>query len=79
MVFFLVVVAQTTFKTLSEKAAGAFLRVLFPRMFIFGGALSISAAIISAINNLPTALWVSFAMCIGFGINAFILTPTINH
>ena len=36
MLFFMAVVPQAAFKTLSAKAVGAFLRVLFPRMFMFG-------------------------------------------
>ena len=36
MVMFSAVVAPTVFKVLSQKAAGAYLRKLFPRMFVFG-------------------------------------------
>ena len=40
MLFFMAVVPQAAFKTLSTKAVGAFLRVLFPRLFLFGLALA---------------------------------------
>ena len=44
MLFFTAVVPQAAFKTLSAKAVGAFLRVLFPRLFLFGLALSLVAS-----------------------------------
>ena len=44
MLFFMAVVPQAAFKTLSAKAVGAFLRVLFPRMFMFGLVLALAAA-----------------------------------
>ncbi len=37
MLFFTAVVPQAAFKTLSAKAVGAFLRVLFPRSCLAGG------------------------------------------
>ena len=44
MLFFMAVVPQAAFKTLSAQAVGSFLRVLFPRMFLFGLALSLAAS-----------------------------------
>ena len=49
MLFFMAVVPQAAFKTLSAKAVGAFLRVLFPRMFMFGLGLSLAACIVALI------------------------------
>ena len=45
MVMFSAVVAPTVFKVLSQKAAGAYLRKLFPRMFMFGFITSSCAAL----------------------------------
>lgn len=45
MLFFMAVVPQAAFKTLSAKAVGAFLRVLFPRLFLFGLMLSLAACV----------------------------------
>ena len=36
MLMFTIVVAPAVFKVLSQKAAASYLRVLFPRLFIFG-------------------------------------------
>ena len=78
MVFFSAVVAQSVFKTLSQKAAGAFLRVLFPRMFIFGLFLSLAASAIAAYDGLEQMALLSITIATGFAVNAFAVTPIIN-
>ena len=78
MVFFSAVVAQSVFKTLSQKAAGAFLRVLFPRMFIFGLILSLMASSIAAYDGLAEMALLSIFISTGFVLNAFVVTPIIN-
>ena len=78
MVFFSAVVAQSVFKTLSQKAAGAFLRVLFPRMFIFGLILSLMASSVAAYDGVAEMALLSIFISTGFVLNAFVVTPTIN-
>ena len=78
MVFFSAVVAQSVFKTLSEKAAGAFLRVLFPRMFIFGLILSLMASSVAAYDGVAEMALLSIFISTGFVLNAFVVTPIIN-
>tara|TARA_Y100000766_G_scaffold170360_1_gene146306 strand:+ start:165 stop:587 length:423 start_codon:yes stop_codon:yes gene_type:complete len=78
MVFFSVVVAQSVFKTLSQKAAGAFLRVLFPRMFIFGLILSLMASAAAAYDGVAQMALLSIFVSTGFVVNAFVVTPVIN-
>jgi len=78
MVFFSAVVAQSVFKTLSQKAAGAFLRVLFPRMFIFGFILSLMASAVAAYDGDAQMALLSFFVSTGFVVNAFVVTPIIN-
>ena len=78
MVFFSVVVAQSVFKTLSQKAAGAFLRVLFPRMFIFGLILSLAASAVAAHDGVAKMALLSIFVSTGFVVNAFVVTPIIN-
>ena len=78
MVFFSAVVAQAVFKTLSQKAAGAFLRVLFPRMFIFGLMLSLAASAIAAYDGVSQMALLSIFVSTGFALNAFVVTPIIN-
>ena len=78
MVFFSAVVAQSVFKTLSQKAAGAFLRVLFPRMFIFGLILSLMASSVAAYDGVAEMALLSIFISTGFALNAFVVTPIIN-
>jgi len=78
MVFFSAVVAQSVFKTLSQKAAGAFLRVLFPRMFIFGLILSLMASALAAHEGVAQMALLSIFVSTGFVVNAFVVTPIIN-
>ena len=78
MVFFSAVVAQSVFKTLSQKAAGAFLRVLFPRMFIFGLILSLIASSVAAYEGVAEVALLSIFISTGFVLNAFVVTPIIN-
>ena len=78
MVFFSAVVAPSVFKTLSQKAAGAFLRVLFPRMFIFGLILSLAASTVAAYDGIAKVALLSIFIATGFALNAFVVTPIIN-
>ena len=79
MLMFAVVVAPAIFKVLSQKAAASYLRVLFPRLFIFGFVTSSAATIFSMINGELMIVVVSTAIAFGFLFNAFILTPKINQ
>ena len=78
MLFFMAVVPQAAFKTLSAKAVGAFLRVLFPRMFIFGLGLSLAACIVALIAGVGWQITVSGLIASGFALNLLVLTPKIN-
>ena len=76
---FAVVVAPAVFKVLSQKAAASYLRVLFPRLFIFGFVTSSIATIFSMVDGeVPIAI-VSAAIALGFLFNALVLTPKINQ
>ena len=79
MLMFTVVVAPAVFKVLSQKAAAAYLRVLFPRLFIFGFVTSSVATISSLLNSGSLVAAVSAIIAFGFLFNALILTPKINH
>jgi hypothetical protein len=78
MLFFMAVVPQAAFKTLSAKAAGVFLRVLFPRLFLFGLALALAACVAALIAGADWQLTVSALSAGGFAVNVLILTPRIN-
>lgn len=79
MLMFTVVVAPAVFKVLSQKAAAAYLRVLFPRLFIFGFVTSSVATISSLLNSGSLVAAVSAIIAFGFLFNALILTPKINQ
>ena len=76
---FTVVVAPAVFKVLSQKAAASYLRVLFPRLFLFGFATSGIASVISFFNSQLLITSVSVVIALGFLFNASVLTPRINH
>ena len=78
MLFFMAVVPQAAFKTLSAKAVGAFLRVLFPRLFLFGLALALAACVAALVAGADWQLTVSALIAGGFAVNVFFLTPRIN-
>ena len=78
MLFFMAVVPQAAFKTLSAKAVGAFLRVLFPRLFLFGLALALAACVAALVADADWQLVVSGLIAGGFAENVFALTPRIN-
>ena len=78
MLFFMAVVPPAAFKTLSAKAVGAFLRVLFPRLFLFGLALVLAACVAALMAGADWQLTVSALIAGGFAVNVFILTPRIN-
>ena len=79
MLMFSVVVAPTVFKVLSQKAAASYLRVLFPRLFIFGFVTSSIATILSLLDSGLLVGGVSATIALGFLFNALILTPKINQ
>lgn len=78
MLFFMAVVPQAAFKTLSAKAVGVFLRVLFPRLFLFGLVLALAACVAALIAGADWQLTVSALSAGGFAVNVLILTPRIN-
>ena len=79
MLMFTVVVAPAVFKVLSQKAAASYLRVLFPRLFMFGFATSSIATISSLFDSGILITVISAVIAFGFLFNALILTPKINQ
>ena len=79
MLMFTVVVAPAVFKVLSQKAAASYLRVLFPRLFMFGFVTSSIATISSLFGGGLIITVISALIAFGFLFNALILTPKINQ
>ena len=78
MIFFMTVVSPSVFAVLSSNASSKFLRIIFPRMFLFGFTISVLSLIFSFIlgNTLISILLMIVA--ISFIINRNYLTPKIN-
>ena len=78
MIFFMAVVSPSVFATLSTNASSKLLRIIFPRMFLFGFIIAILSLVLCYIssNILNSILLIIVAM--SFIINRNYLTPKIN-
>ena len=56
MIFFPIVVATSVFKVLDEKQSSKFLRIFFPKYYLFGLVLSMFGLILSIIQNHTLAI-----------------------
>ena len=79
MLFFVIIVSPTVFTALSSDQASKFLRLIFPRLFLFGLALSLLTAIGYNISGLHIEMFLALFASILFFLNRNILTPLINH
>ncbi len=79
MVFFVAVISPTVFKTLSMEAAASFLRLLFPRMFLFGLITSVAGGLLSLLGHNSNSLYASILLVLGFAVNGYVITPKINQ
>ena len=78
MIFFPLVVATSVFKVLDEKQSSKFLRIFFPKYYLYGFVLSLAGVILSIyFENKLSILIYSFIM-VGFIFSRQILTPMIN-
>ena len=78
MIFFPLVVATSVFKVLDEKQSSKFLRIFFPKYYLYGLVLSFAGVILSIyFENKLSILIYSFIM-IGFTFSRQILTPMVN-
>ena len=78
MIFFPVVVATSVFKVLDEKQSSKFLRIFFPKYYLFGLILSAIGLILSIMQNHALALSVFIFLIISFLFSKQILMPIIN-
>ena len=78
MIFFPLVVATSVFRVLDEKQSSKFLRIFFPKYYLYGFVLSLTGVILSIYfeNNLSILIY-SFIM-VGFIFSRQILTPMVN-
>lgn len=78
MIFFPVVVATSVFKVLDEKQSSKFLRIFFPKYYLFGLILSLLGLIISIFEKNNISLIVFIILIIGFLFSRQFLMPIIN-
>ena len=78
MIFFPIVVATSVFKVLDEKQSSKFLRIFFPKYYLFGLVLSMFGLILSIIQNHTLAISVFIFLIISFLFSRQILMPIIN-
>ena len=78
MIFFTAVVSPSIFATLSSNASSKFLRLVFPRMFLFGIIITSLCFLLSILlnNNLTSILLAIITL--SFLLNRNYLTPMIN-
>ena len=78
MIFFTAVVSPSVFVSLSSNASSKFLRLVFPRMFLFGIIITSLCFLLSILlnNNLVSILLAIITL--SFFLNRNYLTPRIN-
>ena len=78
MIFFPLVVATSVFKVLDEKQSSKFLRIFFPKYYLFGlvlGTLGLISSIVEE-NNINMIVFIFLIM--GFIFSRQVLMPLIN-
>ena len=78
MIFFPLVIATSVFKVLDEKQSSKFLRIFFPKYYLFGFVLSFSGIILSTFEKSNISLLVFSFITLGFLFSRQILMPMIN-
>ena len=78
MLFFLIVVSPSVFSSLTNEQSSKFLRVIFPRMFLFCFIISLFALILSALLNEKFKFYCLLIVSLLFFLNKNIITPKIN-
>ena len=79
MALFVVVIAPSIFQSLEPTDAGTLLRRLFPRMFLYGMVLMLAATGIAILGAQYNLALISSLSAAGFGINAYLIAPSINR
>ena len=78
MIFFPLVVATSVFKVLDEKQSSKFLRIFFPKYYLFGFVLSLIGLILSIYYENKSSILIFLLIMIGFIFSRQVLMPMIN-
>ena len=79
MIFFPLVVATSVFKVLDEKQSSKFLRIFFPKYYLYGFVLSLAGVILSIYFENKLSISVYSCIMVGFIFSRQILTPMVNQ
>lgn len=79
MIFFPAVVATSVFKVLDEKASSKFLRIFFPKYYLFGFILSCLGLLTSILKQDKISLFFFIFISLSFIFSKQILMPMINN
>ena len=79
MFFFVIIVSPTVFTSLSSDQASKFLRIIFPRLFLFGLIFTLVTAFGYYISSLYIEMILALVSSILFFLNRNLLTPLINY
>ena len=78
MIFFPLVVATSVFKVLNEKQSSKFLRIFFPKYYLYGFVLSVIGLSLSTYNVNKLSILIFLLIMIGFVFSRQVLMPIIN-
>ena len=78
MIFFPLVVATSVFKVLDEKHSSKFLRIFFPKYYLFGFVLSLIGLILSLYHENKSSILIFLLIMTGFIFSRQVLMPNIN-
>ena len=78
MMFFPIVVATSVFKVLDEKQSSKFLRIFFPKYYLFGFVLSLIGLFLSIYYENKYSILIFLLIMTGFIFSRQVLMPMIN-
>ena len=79
MIFFPVVVATSVFKVLNEEQSSKFLRIFFPKYYLFGLVWSVIGIVVSFLESNNIYLLSFIFLLLTFLFSGQFLTPIINR
>ena len=78
MIFFPLVVATSVFKVLDEKQSSKFLRIFFPKYYLYGFVLSAIGLTLSTYYENKLSMLIFLLITVGFVFSRQVLMPMIN-
>ena len=78
MIFFPLVVATSLFKVLEENQSSKFLRIFFPKYYLYGFVLSVIGLTLSTYYENKSSMLIFLLIMFGFIFSRQVLMPMIN-